>query len=87
MGSLAFLTGLCSPAVEPNAWQKRMDGLIESEGVVTTTREKMIGAYNQGFVAFQTSHRQCSDAARAARALLVRDAARVARELERRYGG
>jgi uncharacterized protein (TIGR02301 family) len=87
MGSLAFLTGLCSPTPEPNAWQKRMDGLLESEGEVTTTREKMIGAYNQGFIAFQTSHRQCSEASKAARALLVRDAARIARDLERRYGG
>lgn len=86
IGSLSFLTSLCMPSLEPNAWQKRMDGLIESEGQVQTTREKMMGAYNQGFLAFQTAHRDCSPAAKAARALLVKDAARLAREIERRWG-
>jgi uncharacterized protein (TIGR02301 family) len=86
IGSLAFLTGLCAPSPEPNAWQKRMESLIESEGQVVSTREKMMGAYNQGFLAFQTAHRECSTAARTARGLLVRDAARIARNIERRWG-
>lgn len=86
IGSLAFLTALCSPTGEPNAWQRRMESLIESEGQVVSTREKMMGAFNQGFLAFQTAHRDCSPAARAARSLLVKDAARTARDIERRWG-
>lgn len=86
IGSLAFLTTLCSPTAEANAWQRRMESLIESEGQVVITREKMMGAYNQGFLAFQTAHRECSPAAKAARGLLVKDAARIARDIERRWG-
>jgi uncharacterized protein (TIGR02301 family) len=86
MGSLAFLTHLCRPQPDRNPWQKRMEELAESEGQANGNRENLIGAYNQGFSAFQTSYRQCTEAARAARAVLVREAARLAREIERRYG-
>lgn len=86
MGSLAFLTHLCRPQPGQNPWQKRMEELAESEGQANGNREKLIGAYNQGFSAFQTSYRQCTEAARAARSVLVREAARLAREIERRYG-
>ena len=86
IGSLAFLSGLCGPPIDPNPWQRRMEGLLDAEGEVTATRERMMGAYNLGFGTFQTTYRQCTDAARAARSLLVKDAARIAREIERRYG-
>lgn len=87
IGSLAFLTGLCRPAPGPNPWRQRMEELLESEGQANNNREKLMGAYNQGFSAFSTTYRQCTDAARAARSVLVREAARLAREIERRYGG
>ncbi|MBN8532866.1 MAG: TIGR02301 family protein [Rhizobiales bacterium] len=87
MGSLAFLTTLCRPAPGQNPWRRRMEELVESEGSANANREKLMGAYNQGFSAFSTTYRQCTDAARAARSVLVREAARLAREIERRYGG
>lgn len=87
IGSLAFLTGLCRPAPGPNPWRRRMEELVESEGNANANREKLMGAYNQGFSAFSTTYRQCTDAARAARSVLVREAARLARDIERRYGG
>jgi len=86
IGSLAFLTSLCAPSGEPNAWQRRMEGLVASEGEASGISEKLMGAYNQGYVAFSTTHRQCSPAAKAAQTLLIHDAARLARMLERRYG-
>ncbi len=86
IGSLAFLTGLCRPATTPNPWQQRMEALVESEGAANQNGEKLIGAYNQGFSAFSTTYRQCTDAARTARSVLVREAARLSREIERRYG-
>jgi uncharacterized protein (TIGR02301 family) len=87
MGSLAFLTTLCRPAPGQNPWRRRMEELVESEGSANANREKLMGAYNQGFSAFSTTYRQCTDAARAARSVLVREAARLARDIERRYGG
>lgn len=87
MGSLAFLTMLCRPAPGQNPWRRRMEELVDSEGNANANREKLMGAYNQGYSAFSTTYRQCTDAARAARSVLVREAARLARDIERRYGG
>jgi uncharacterized protein (TIGR02301 family) len=87
LGSLAFLTTLCRPAERPNPWQKRMERLVESEGAAQGNRQRLMGAYNAGFSAFSTSYRQCTDAANTARSVLLREAARLARALEQRYGG
>lgn len=87
LGSLAFLTALCRPEERPNPWQKRMETLVESEGAAQGNRERLMGAYNAGFSSFSTTYRQCTDAARAARSILVREASRLARALEQRYGG
>ncbi len=87
LGSLAFLTTLCRPNERPNPWQKRMETLVESEGAAQGNRERLMGAYNSGFSTFSTTYRQCTDAARAARSILVREASRLARALEQRYGG
>lgn len=86
IGALTFLTQICSPATSPNPWRVRMEALLDSEGENSGTREKMTGAFNQGFSDYSTSYRQCTDAARAARRILARDAARMARDLERRFG-
>ncbi|CAN1492092.1 COG5451 Predicted secreted protein [Rhabdaerophilaceae bacterium] len=86
IGSLAFLSGLCVPNAGPNPWQRRMEALVDSEGAANQNSERLIGAYNQGFSAYSTTYRQCTDAARTARSVLVREAARLAREIERRYG-
>jgi uncharacterized protein (TIGR02301 family) len=86
MGGLAFLTQICSPTTNPNPWLVRMEALVDSEGDNSGAREKMTGAYNHGFSDYSTTYRQCTDAARAARKVLTRDAARLARDLERRFG-
>jgi uncharacterized protein (TIGR02301 family) len=86
IGALAFLTQICSPAASPNPWRVRMEVLIESEGDPAGARAAMTGAFNQGFTDYATTYRQCTDAARTARRVLTRDAARMARDLERRFG-
>jgi uncharacterized protein (TIGR02301 family) len=86
MGALAFLSGLCATREAPNPWARRMEEFLEAEGENAGHRARLTGAYNQGFSEFSTNYRQCTDAARAARALLERDAARLAREIERRFG-
>jgi uncharacterized protein (TIGR02301 family) len=64
-----------------------MERLVESEGAAQGNRQRLMGAYNAGFSAFSTSYRQCTDAANTARSVLLREAARLARALEQRYGG
>lgn len=86
MGGLAFISQVCSPAVTPNPWRARMEALLESEGENSGVREKMAGAFNAGFSDYSTTYRQCTPASRAARQVLMRDAARLAREIERRFG-
>lgn len=86
MGSLAFLADLCQPLQQPNAWQTRMERLVASDGEALGNKERLMGSYNQGYAAFSTTYRQCTDAARAAQGLLIRDAARIAHDLERRFG-
>lgn len=86
IGALALLNQVCAPAARTNPWRVRMEDLVEAEGEASGLREKMMGAYNRGFSEYAISYRQCTDAARAARALLTRDAARLARDLERRFG-
>lgn len=86
IGALAFLTQICSPTTNPNPWRVRMETLLDAEGEIAGAREKMTGAYNHGFTDYSTTYRQCTDAAHTARRVLVRDAARLAREIERRFG-
>lgn len=86
IGSLAFLTQVCSPTTSPNPWRVRMETLLDTEGENSGVREKMTGAYNHGFADYSITYRQCTEAARTARRVLVRDAARLAREIERRFG-
>ena len=86
IGALAFLAQICSPATTPNPWRARMETLLDAEGDASGAREKMTGAFNQGYSEYSASYRQCTDAALTARRILTRDAARMARDLERRFG-
>jgi uncharacterized protein (TIGR02301 family) len=86
VGALAFLSQLCQPGATPNPWRARMEVLLEAEGEPSGAREKMAGAFNTGFADYATTYRQCTPAAEAARLALTREAARLARELERRFG-
>lgn len=86
VGALAFLSQLCQPGATPNPWRSRMEVLLEAEGEASGAREKMAGAFNTGFADYATTYRQCTPAAEAARLALTREAARLARELERRFG-
>ena len=86
IGGLTFLSEICTPAANPNPWRLRMEALLDSEGESSGARDKMTGAFNHGFSDYSTTYRQCTDAARAARRVLTRDAARLARDIERRFG-
>ena len=86
MGALTFLSQICSPGQEPNPWRRRMETLLEAEGESSAAHDRMAGAYNTGFADYATTYRQCTPAAQAAQQALVREAARLARDLERRFG-
>lgn len=83
MGSLAFLAELCQPIQGNNPWSQRMEALLISDGDGFGLRERMVGAYNQGYGAFSTTYRQCTGMAEAARRVLSRDLLEQTREVER----
>jgi uncharacterized protein (TIGR02301 family) len=83
IGSLAFLAELCQPSQGNNPWSQRMETLLTSDGDGFGLRERMIGAYNQGYGAFSTTYRQCTGMAEAARRVLTRDLLEQTRDVER----
>lgn len=86
IGGLAFLTEICSPGSAVNPWRARMEGLLEAEGEASGIKARMTGAFNQGYTDYSTTYRQCTQSARAVQRLMTRDASRLAREIERRFG-
>ena len=87
LGGLARLSELCAPDLKPNPWRARMEGFIDAEGEASGARERMNGAFNRGYADFSTSHQRCTPAARAAEDDLRREAGRLARLINQRFGG
>jgi uncharacterized protein (TIGR02301 family) len=59
LGSLAFLRGLCTAADAPE-WPRRMQTLVDAEGVTPARKERLAGAYNRGYRAFALTYRMCT---------------------------
>ncbi len=86
MGALAYLTPLCKPLPRDADWLARMQQLLDSEGTTTGRRERLAGAYNRGYLAYQPMHRTCTDRSRTALDDLNTQGGRLARELATKYG-
>jgi uncharacterized protein (TIGR02301 family) len=87
LGALTLLGQLCAPTPDtPNIWRVRMEGLLEAEGEAAGASERMKGAFNRGYSDYATSYARCTPAARAATETLRREAARLARLLNQRFG-
>ncbi len=86
MGSLAFLSELCS---EPDAaqWRQRMQTLIDTEGGSPARRERLAGAFNKGYRGFAVVYGRCTESARAAIDLYLAEGAALSRTITNRYGG
>ncbi|MGL5116492.1 MAG: TIGR02301 family protein, partial [Beijerinckiaceae bacterium] len=59
LGLLAYLGDLCREN-DRAEWPKRMQQLLEAEGLVQVRRQRLAGAYNRGFLGHQATHRACS---------------------------
>lgn len=86
IGALALLAEVCSPGSASNPWRARMERLIAAEGEASGIAERLKGAFNHGYSDYATSYRSCTPSAKAATEMLTRDAARLARDIERRFG-
>lgn len=86
VGSLAYLRTLCA-ADDAAQWRDRMAALLEAEGRTPARHARLTAAYNRGFRAYATTHRQCAAGSREAAARLAVDGERLARVLAGRFGG
>ncbi len=86
IGALALLVEVCTPGSASNPWRARMERLIATEGEASGIADRLRGAFNHGYSDYATSYRTCTPSAKAATDMLTRDAARLARDIERRFG-
>jgi uncharacterized protein (TIGR02301 family) len=86
LGGLALLRQVCEGA-DKDIWAARMRALIEVEGRSPTIRDRLAGAFNQGFRAYALLHRRCTPASQEASVRLAREGDDLSRALASRFGG
>ena len=86
LGSLAFLRGLCTATDAPE-WPRRMQTLVDAEGVTPARKERLAGAYNRGYRAFALTYRICTPSAHEATTRYLAEGETLSRTLAGRYGG
>jgi uncharacterized protein (TIGR02301 family) len=84
LGSLYFLNPLCAPGGKD--WRVEMSELIGLDSPDDNDRrQRLVGAFNEGFEDYARLYRQCTPSARTALAQLLTDAERTARDIHAHY--
>jgi uncharacterized protein (TIGR02301 family) len=83
MGSLYFLQPLCQPGLED--WRSQMGELIALDEPDEDRRQRLAGAFNEGYAAYARLYRVCTVSAAEALTRLLVEAERTAREIHSRY--
>lgn len=83
MGSLYYLQPLCKAGTED--WRAQMAELIGLDEPDEDRRQRLAGAFNNGYTAFSRFHRQCTPASREALTRLLQEAQRLARDIHTRF--
>lgn len=83
MGSLYFLEPLCQPSAQD--WRAHAADLIALDNPDDDRRERLIGAFNDGYEAYARVYRRCSDPALVAMTRLLQEAEQTARGIHLRY--
>ena len=89
MGSLAFFSELCGPPegiAQKDVWRQKAQDFVVTDQMPQARRERFAGAYNRGFQSYRVVYRNCTDNARLSVERLMKDGARVTRELASRSG-
>lgn len=85
MGALAYLRDLCGDG-DGAEYRARMSGLLDAEGKAPERREKLAGAYNRGYLGYETSYSVCTPNARAAIDRFIAEGGRIARDISYHFG-
>jgi uncharacterized protein (TIGR02301 family) len=83
LGSLYFLQPLCQPGVED--WREQMADLIALDEPDEDRRQRLAGAFNDGYAAYARLYRVCTVSANEALTRLLVEAERTARDIHSRY--
>lgn len=84
LGSLHFLRNLCGETGDD--WRARMEELIVSEGTDPERRATYVSRFNRGYRAFAGTYPRCTDNARAAIDLAMKEGESLGRDLLARFG-
>lgn len=83
LGSLYFLNPLCAPGGRD--WRVEMSELIALDKADDDRRQRLAGAFNDGYQAYARLYRQCTPSAHTAMARLLDDAEKTARDIHAHY--
>lgn len=83
LGSLYFLQPLCQPGVED--WREQMSELIALDEPDEDRRQRLAGAFNEGYSAYARLYRVCTTSAAEALTRLLVEAERTARDIHSRF--
>ncbi len=83
LGSLYFLTPLCQQGTTD--WRVEMSELMALENPDDDRKQRLAGAFNDGYQAFARLYHSCTDSARTAMNRLLSDAEDTARDIHAHY--
>ncbi len=83
LGSLYFLQPLCgAPTAD---WREQASDLITLDNPEADRRQRLVGAFNDGYTAYARIYRSCTPSARAAMQRLMVEAETTARDIHTRF--
>ena len=83
LGSLYFLSPLCQPGGKD--WRVEMSELIALDHADDDRKQRLAGAFNQGYDQYARLYRDCTPSARTAMTRLLTDAESTARDIHTHY--
>jgi uncharacterized protein (TIGR02301 family) len=66
-------------------WRDRMQKLITAEAAGPTRRDRLAGAYNQGFQGYEVNYRRCTPHALLVQHRFLEEGGRLAHEISTQY--
>ena len=88
LGSLSLLSSVCTSDNSTSAaiWRSKAEELLKSEGASEHRKKLFIASFNQGFNSYLEVYHICTSNAELAKERLLKDGAKLGRELSSRFG-
>ena len=86
LGTLAYLRDLCGRA-DGAEWRNRMAALLDAEAGTPTRRDRLAGAFNEGYRGYEATYKVCTPAAETVIRRFVAEGDELTRDLAAHFGG